>query len=132
MGCFLVILRFGLFVLHSQICCSRSDSFMPVKVISITAPARDLLSAVIFNPPFMLSNVKLTPQLDLGSANTGHCQFQIRPLGVETGQYRTAGAGRSRPLAASKQATGLSTQRLSSKGAPKRIDYARLSWFAKP
>src|SRR5450759_2760050 len=31
----------------------------------ITAPARDLLSAVIFNPPFMLSNVKLTPQLDL-------------------------------------------------------------------
>jgi hypothetical protein len=29
----------------------------------ITAPARDLLSAVIFNPPFMLSNVKLTPQL---------------------------------------------------------------------
>jgi hypothetical protein len=53
----------------------------------ITAPARDLLSAVIFNPPFMLSNVKLTPQLDLGSAKTGHCQFQIRPLGVKTGQY---------------------------------------------
>jgi hypothetical protein len=53
----------------------------------ITAPARDLLSAVIFNPPFMLSNVKLTPQLDLGSFKTGHCQFQIRPLGVETGQY---------------------------------------------
>jgi hypothetical protein len=45
------------------------------------------ISAVIFNPPFMLSNVKLTPQLDLGSAKTGHCQFQIRPLGVETGQY---------------------------------------------
>jgi hypothetical protein len=43
-----------------------------------------LLSAVIFNPPFMLSNVKLTPQLDLGSAKTGHCQFQIRPLGVES------------------------------------------------
>jgi hypothetical protein len=38
----------------------------------ITAPARDLLSAVIFNPPFMLLNVKLTPQLDLGSAKTGH------------------------------------------------------------
>jgi hypothetical protein len=53
----------------------------------ITAPARDLLSAVIFNPPFMLSTVKLTPQLDLGSAKTGNCQFQIRPLGVETGQY---------------------------------------------
>jgi hypothetical protein len=41
----------------------------------ITAPARDLLSAVIFNPPFMLSNVKLTAQLDLGSAKTGYCQF---------------------------------------------------------
>jgi hypothetical protein len=39
----------------------------------ITAPARDLLSAVIFNPPFMLSNVKLTPQLDLGSAKTDYC-----------------------------------------------------------
>jgi hypothetical protein len=37
----------------------------------ITAPARDLLSAVIFNPPFMLLNVKLTPQLDLGSAKIG-------------------------------------------------------------
>ena len=35
----------------------------------------------------MLSTVKLTPQLDLGSAKTGNCQFQIRPLGVETGQY---------------------------------------------
>jgi hypothetical protein len=35
----------------------------------------------------MLSNMKLTPQLDLGSFKTGHCQFQIRPLGVETGQY---------------------------------------------
>src|ERR1019366_1887542 len=46
----------------------------------ITAPARDLLSAVIFNPPFMLSNVKLTPQLDLGSAKTGHSQIQNRPL----------------------------------------------------
>src|SRR5665647_3860195 len=59
----------------------------------ITAPARDLLSAVIFNPPFMLSNVKLTPQLDLGSAKTDHCQFQIRPLGVETGQYPPTGTG---------------------------------------
>ena len=37
----------------------------------ITAPARDLLSAVIFNPPVMLSNVKLTAQLDLGSSKTG-------------------------------------------------------------
>jgi hypothetical protein len=54
----------------------------------ITAPARDLLSAVIFNPPSMLLNVKLTPQLDLGSAKTDDCQFQIRPLGVETGQYQ--------------------------------------------
>jgi hypothetical protein len=53
----------------------------------ITAPERALLIAVIFNPPFMLSNVKLTPQLNLGSAKTGHCQFQIRPLGVKTGQY---------------------------------------------
>jgi hypothetical protein len=31
----------------------------------ITAPARDLLSAVIFNPPFMLFNLELTAQLDL-------------------------------------------------------------------
>jgi hypothetical protein len=59
----------------------------------ITAPARDLLSAVIFNPPFMLSNVKLTAQLDLGSSKTGHCQFQIRPLGVETGQRRSSLGG---------------------------------------
>src|SRR5450759_1859102 len=78
----------------------------------ITAPARDLLSAVIFNPPLMLLNVKLTPQLDLGSSKTGHCQFQIRPLGVKTGQYRPAGAGRNRQLAASKQATGLSLVRV--------------------
>jgi hypothetical protein len=56
----------------------------------ITAPARDLLSAVIFNPPFMLLNVKLTAQLDLGSSKTGHCQFQIRPLGVEIGQRRSS------------------------------------------
>ena len=55
----------------------------------ITTPERALLSAVIFNSPFMLLNVKLTPQLDLGSAKTDHCQFQIRPLGVETGQYPT-------------------------------------------
>jgi hypothetical protein len=46
----------------------------------ITAPARDLLSAVIFNPPFMLLNVKLTAQLDIGSSKTGHCQSQIRPV----------------------------------------------------
>jgi hypothetical protein len=64
----------------------------------ITAPARDLLSAVIFNPPFMLSNVKLTPQLDLGSAKTDHCQFQIRPLGVETGQYPASAPERKRHL----------------------------------
>jgi hypothetical protein len=44
----------------------------------ITAPARDLLSAVIFNPPFMLSNVRLTAQLNLGSSKTGHSQIQIR------------------------------------------------------
>jgi hypothetical protein len=53
----------------------------------ITAPARDLLSAVIFNPPFMLFDVDLTALLDLGSAKTGYCQFQIRPLGIKTGQY---------------------------------------------
>jgi len=41
----------------------------------ITAPARDLLSAVIFNPPFMLFDVNLTAQLDLGSSKTAHCQF---------------------------------------------------------
>jgi hypothetical protein len=52
------------------------------------APARDLLSAVIFNPPFMFFDANLTAQLDLGSPKTGHCQLQIRPLGVETGQYR--------------------------------------------
>jgi hypothetical protein len=39
---------------------------------AITAPERDLLSAVIFNPPLMLSNLKLTAQLDLGSSKTGH------------------------------------------------------------
>jgi hypothetical protein len=38
----------------------------------ITAPARDLLSAVIFNPPFMLSTAKLTLQLRIGSSKTGH------------------------------------------------------------
>src|ERR1019366_5011201 len=46
----------------------------------ITAPARDFLSAVIFNPPFMLSNVSLTEHLDLGSSKTGHSQIQNRPL----------------------------------------------------
>jgi hypothetical protein len=29
-----------------------------------------------FNPPFMLSNVKLTPQLDLGSAKTDPANFK--------------------------------------------------------
>jgi hypothetical protein len=71
----------------------------------ITAPARDLLSAVIFNPPFMLLIMKLTAQLDIGSAKTGHFSLQIRPLGVKTGQYLVAGAGLNRPLAASIQAT---------------------------
>jgi hypothetical protein len=53
----------------------------------ITAPDKDLLNAVIFNPPFMLSNVKLTAQLDLGSSKTAHCHFIIRPLEVKTAQY---------------------------------------------
>jgi hypothetical protein len=46
----------------------------------ITAPARDLLSAVILNPPFMLSNAKLTAQIDIGSPKTGHSQIQNRPV----------------------------------------------------
>jgi hypothetical protein len=40
-----------------------------------TAPARNFLSAVIFNPPFMLFDVNLTAQLDLGSPKTGGCRF---------------------------------------------------------
>jgi hypothetical protein len=42
----------------------------------ITAPASDLLSAVIFNPPFMLSNVKLTAQLGIGSTKTDPANFK--------------------------------------------------------
>jgi hypothetical protein len=56
----------------------------------ITAPARDLLSAVIFNPPFMLLIMKSTAQLDIGSSKTGHFSLQIRPRGAKTGQYPPA------------------------------------------
>jgi hypothetical protein len=56
----------------------------------ITAPARDLLIAVIFNPPFMLSNVNLTAHLDLGSSKTGHSQIQNRPL-PKKGHFRENG-----------------------------------------
>jgi hypothetical protein len=46
----------------------------------------------------MLLNVNLTAQLDLGSSKTGHYQFQIRPLGVETGQYPSLGVIRGIPV----------------------------------
>jgi hypothetical protein len=57
----------------------------------ITAPARDLLSAVIFNPPFMLFNVKLTAQLDIGSSNI----FNKGILGVWSKQNKTKKTGRT-------------------------------------
>jgi len=47
----------------------------------ITAPGRDLLSAVIFNPPFMLFDGNLTAQLDFGviagSSYAAHYGFRL-------------------------------------------------------
>jgi hypothetical protein len=59
----------------------------------ITAPERDLLNAVIFNPPLMLSNLKLTAQLDLGSSKTGHwASKQASTFDCHKNKMRTQGA----------------------------------------